>query len=43
MTFASAAGPRKADEVRELSKGGCVKMQTRGEGVKKNPEILWLS
>ena len=29
------AGPGKADKVRELSKGGCVKMQTRGEGVKK--------
>ena len=23
-------GPGKADEVREFSKGGCVKMQTRG-------------
>ena len=29
--------PGKADEVNELNKnkGGCVKMQTRGEGVKK--------
>ena len=26
----------KADEVRELSKGSCVNLQTRGEGVKKS-------
>ena len=29
-------GTPKADAVRKLSKGGCVKMQTRGEGVKKS-------
>ena len=29
-------GPGKADKVREFSKGGCVKMRTRGEGVKKS-------
>ena len=28
-------GPGKADEVRELSKGGCVNMQTRVRGFKK--------
>ena len=28
-------GLGKADEVRESSKGSCVKMRTRGEGVKK--------
>ena len=32
-------GTPKADAVRELSKGGCMKIQTRGEGV-KNPENL---
>ena len=26
----------KADEVKELSKGGCVNLRTRGEGVKKS-------
>ena len=29
-------GTPKADTVRKLSKGVCVKMQTRGEGVKKS-------
>ena len=29
-------GTPKADAVRKLSKGGCVTMQTRGEGVKKS-------
>ena len=29
-------GPRKADKVREGSKGGCVKMRKRGERVKKS-------
>ena len=29
-------GPGKADEVREFSKGGCVKMLTGGEGVKQS-------
>ena len=29
-------GTSKADAVRKLSKGGCVKKQTRGEGVKKS-------
>ena len=28
-------GPGKADEVREFSKGGCVKMRTRGGGGQK--------
>ena len=28
-------GPGKADKVREFSKGGCVKMRTRGEGCQK--------
>ena len=27
-------GPGKADKVRELSKGGCVKLWTSGEGEK---------
>ena len=32
-------GTPKADAVRKLSKGGCVKMQTRGsEGVKKSDQ-----
>ena len=26
----------KADKVRELSKGGCVNLRTRGKGVKKS-------
>ena len=29
-------GTSKADAVRKLSKGGCVKKQTWGEGVKKS-------
>ena len=29
-------GPGKVNEVREFSRGGCVNMRTRGEGVKKN-------
>ena len=29
-------GPGKADHVRDLSKGGCVKMRTRGQGVIKS-------
>ena len=28
--------PSKADIVSNLSKGGCVKLRTRGEGVKKS-------
>ena len=37
-------GTSKADAVRKPSKGGCVKKQTRGEGVKKrNPKILQTS
>ena len=40
MTFAPrGGGGGKVDEVRELSKGGCVNLQTRGEGV-KNPKFL---
>ena len=31
--------PSKADIVRNLSKGGCVNLQTRGRG-SKNPKIL---
>ena len=32
-------GTGNADEIREASVGGCVKMRTRGEGV-KNMKIL---
>ena len=35
-------GTPKADAVRNLSEGGCVKMQTRGRG-SKNPKILQTS
>ena len=35
MTYALEWGLGKADEVREFSKGGCVQLRTRGEGVKK--------
>ena len=33
-------GSGKADEVRELSKGGCVNLRTRGGRGSKNLEIL---
>ena len=36
----SALEKRKADEVREFSKGGCMKMRTRGEGVKKSENFV---
>ena len=35
MMSTQVGGTLKADAVRKLSKGGCVKMQTRGKGVKK--------
>ena len=34
-----AGVPSKADIVSNLSKGGCVNLQTRGEGVKKSKKI----
>ena len=40
--FEGRRGPRKADDVREASKGGCVKMRTTGRG-SNNPNILQTS
>ena len=41
MTSALKGGgdPGKLDEVREFTKGGCVKMWTRGEGVKTSEDF----
>ena len=39
MMSAQGGSTPKADAVRKLSKGGCVKMQTRGEGVKKSEKF----
>ena len=35
-TVRGEGGTPKADEVRNLSTGGCGEMQTRGDGVKKS-------
>ena len=42
MMSAQGGGTPKADAVRKLSQGGCVKMQNRGRG-SKNPKILQTS
>ena len=43
MMSAQGGGTPKADAVRKLSKGGCVKIQTRGGRGSKNPKILQTS
>ena len=45
MTSALGGGggpPPKAVIVRKLSKGGCMNLQTRGEGVQKSPNFCRL-